>query len=81
MQYYLVDEGAYVYWQLFPACSRAEHQRQERAVAETTRKSRARGYLFFTSFGREANKTVTSFLRHADSSGQRDQPVEQQIIW
>ena len=24
---------------------------------------------------------VTLLLRHADSSGQRDQPVEQQIIW
>ena len=54
-----MDEGAYVlvYWQLFPACSRTEHQRQERAVAETARKSRARGYLFLSPLlGREAKK-------------------------
>jgi hypothetical protein len=70
-------------WQLVPACGRTEHQRQERAIAETARKSRARGYLISSPLlGREAlQKRLTLLLRHAASSGQRDQPIEQQTIW
>jgi hypothetical protein len=80
----LVDEGAYVLYigsSFQHAVVRSINDKNAQLQKQLENLVREGTYFFHLFLVEKPKKIVTLLLRHAASSGQRDQPIEQQIIW